>query len=77
MSGNSIFEKNNLIYVYYNGKKASWLDVFKDGKLKKSMQVNGTLAAMDKNGKFYFIEGDDYPKIVRYSEQFVDGSGEP
>jgi len=23
---------------------------------------------MDNKGKFYFIESEDYPKIVRYSE---------
>jgi hypothetical protein len=68
VSDNFIFERNNTIYVYYNGKKASWLDVFKRGKLSQSMKVKGTLAAMDDQGKFYFVEGEDYPKVVRYSD---------
>lgn len=68
VSGNFIFEKNNTIFVFYNGEKASWLDVFEDGKLIISTKVKGTLSAMDNEGKFYFIESADYPKIVRYSE---------
>ena len=69
VSGNFIFEKNNTIYVYYNGKKASWLDIFKDGKLVMSKEVKGILSIMDDKGKFYFIEGDDYSKICKYSEK--------
>jgi hypothetical protein len=68
VSGNFICEMKNKVYVYYNGKKASWLDVFKYGKLIKSMEVKGVLAAIDNEGKFYFIEGENYPRIVRYSE---------
>ena len=68
VSGNFIFEKNNKIFVFYNGEKASWLNVFEDGKLTISTKVKGTLSAMDNEGKFYFIESEDYPKIVRYSE---------
>ena len=68
VSGNFIFEKNNTIYVYYNGKKASWLDIFKDGKLIMSEEVKGILSAMDDKGKFYFVESEDYSKICRYSE---------
>ena len=68
VSGNFIFEKNNTIFVFYNGEKASWLDVLEDGKLIISTKVKGTLSAMDNEGKFYFIESEDYPKIVRYSE---------
>ncbi|MCX6575498.1 MAG: hypothetical protein NTV82_03780 [Candidatus Aminicenantes bacterium] len=68
VSGNFICEMKNTVYVYYNGEKASWLDVFKYGKLIQSMEVKGVLAAVDNEGKFYFIEGENYPKIVRYSE---------
>lgn len=68
VSGNFIFEKNNTMYVYYNGKKASWLDVFVDGKLTISKEVKGILSAMDDKGKFYFIESKDYSTICRYSE---------
>jgi len=68
IANNFIFEKNNTIYVYYDGKKASWLDIFEYGKLIRSMEVKGTLAAIDDEGRFYFIENEDYPKIVRYSE---------
>jgi hypothetical protein len=68
VANNFILEKNNTIYVYYDGKKASWLDIFEYGKLIKSMEVKGTLAAIDDEGRFYFIENEDYPKIVRYSE---------
>ena len=68
VSGNFIFEKNRTMYVYYNGKKTSWLDVFEDGKFILSKEVKGTLAAMDGQGKFYFIENEDYSKICRYSE---------
>jgi len=69
VSGNFIFEKNNTIYVYYNGKNASWLDIFKDGKLIMSKEVTGILSTMDDKGKFYFIESDDYSKLCRYSEK--------
>ena len=68
VANNFIFEKNNTIYVYYDGKKASWLDIFEYGKLIKSMEVKGALTAIDDEGRFYFIENEDYPKIVRYSE---------
>ena len=68
VSGNFIFEKNNTIYVYYNGEKTSWLDVFVDGKLTISKEVKGILSAMDDKGKFYFIESKDYSTICRYSE---------
>jgi hypothetical protein len=68
VANNVIFEKNNTLYVYYDGKKASWLDIFEYGKLITSMEVKGTLAGMDDEGRFYFIENEEYPKIVRYSE---------
>lgn len=68
VANNFIFEKNNTIYVYYDGKKASWLDIFEYGKLIKSKEVKGILAAMDDGGSFYFIENEDYPQVVRYSE---------
>lgn len=68
VANNFIFEKNNRIYVYYDGKKASWLDIFEYGKLIKSKEVKGILAAMDDGGSFYFIKNEDYPQVVRYSE---------
>ncbi len=68
VSGNFIFEQKDTIYVYYNGKKASWLDVFEDGKLIISKEVKGTLSAIDDKGKFYFIENEDNSKVSRYSE---------
>jgi len=66
VSGNFIFEENNTIYVYYDGEKASWLDVFEDGKLIISKKVKGILSAIDDKGKFYFIESEEYSKICRY-----------
>jgi len=68
VSGNFIFEENNTIYVYYDGEKASWLDVFEDGKLIISKQVKGILSAIDDKGRFYFVESEDYSKICRYSK---------
>jgi hypothetical protein len=68
VSGNFIFEKNNTIYVYYDGKKTSWLDIFEDGKMIISKEVKGVLSAMDDKGKYYFIESEDYLKICKYSE---------
>jgi len=67
VSGNFIFESDHKIFVFYDGKRASWLDVFEDRKMAASVQVKGSLFAIDHQGKFYFIENTDYPKIVRYS----------
>jgi hypothetical protein len=68
VSGNFIFEQKDTIYVYYNGKKTSWLDVFEDGKLIISKEVRGTLSAIDDKGRFYFIENEDNSKVSRYSK---------
>jgi len=66
IADNFIFNKGNNIFVSYNGNKANWLDIYENGELLKSLEVKGILRAIDFEGKFYFIEEEDYPKIVTY-----------
>ena len=68
VSGNYIYENNSFIIVYYNGNKASWLDIYENEKYIMSTQVKGTLFSIDSNGKLYFIENDEYPRVIRYSK---------
>ena len=54
------------LFVFYNGKKANWLDIYENNNFLKSLEVKGILCAIDENGKFYFVEEEDYPKLVVY-----------
>lgn len=66
VSGNLIHRTNDKLFVFYNGKKANWLDIYENNRFLKSLEVKGNLYAIDKDGKFYFAEDEGYPKLVVY-----------
>jgi len=66
VSGNLIHRMGDKLFVFYNGKKANWLDIYENNNFLKSLEVKGILCAIDENGKFYFVEEEDYPKLVVY-----------
>ncbi len=66
VSDNLIHKMGQYLYVFYNGETANWLDVYLDGELINSFQVSGILKSIDKSGKFYFVEDEDFYKIVVY-----------
>jgi len=66
VSGNLIHKKEDMLFVFYNGKAANWLDIFDEGKCIKSLQVKGVLRAIY-DEKFYFAEEEDYLKLVVYT----------
>lgn len=66
VSDNLIHKKENMLFVFYNGKAANWLDIFDEGKCIKSLQVKGVLRAIY-GEKFYFAEEEDYLKLVVYT----------
>ena len=66
VSGNLFHKIDDKLFVFYNGKKANWLDIYENQKFLKSLEVKGILCAIDDNSKFYFAEEEDYPKLVVY-----------
>lgn len=66
VSDNLIHKKIDMLFVFYNGKTANWLDIFDEGKCIKSLQVKGVLREMY-DEKFYFAEEEDYLKLVVYT----------
>lgn len=66
VSDNLIHKKEDMLFVFYNGKAANWLDIFDEGKCIKSLQVKGVLRAIY-DEKFYFAEEEDYLKLVVYT----------
>lgn len=64
-----IFEKNELLLVVLplslqNGKFI--MEIFKNYKYIGYLNVKGYLKAMDSKGRLYFVEEEDYTKVVRY-----------
>jgi hypothetical protein len=66
VSDNLIHKEEDMLFVFYNGKTANWLDIFDEGKCIKSLQVKGVLRAIY-GEKFYFAEEEDYLKLVVYT----------
>ena len=66
VSDNLIYKMGQYLYVFYNGETANWLDIYLDGELIDSLQVSGILKSIDMSGKFYFVENEDFYKIVVY-----------
>jgi hypothetical protein len=67
VSWNCVYESKRYLFAFYDGKNAKRLDVYRNKKLLSSMGVKGDLYLIDKAGRFYFIENDDYQKLVIYS----------
>ena len=67
VSDNLVHRRGNRLFVFYNGKMSNWLDVYYDEQFMRSVEVEGTLKAIDDLGKFYFVEGEDYLKLVIYT----------
>jgi hypothetical protein len=66
VSDNLIHKIGKYLYVFYNGETANCLDVFESEKLIISIEVDGTLKAVDSRGKFYFVEDENFFKLVIY-----------
>ena len=67
VSGNLIHRIEDKLFVFYNGKKANWLDIYENNKILKSLRVKGILCAIDNDSKFYFAEEEEHPKLIVYT----------
>jgi hypothetical protein len=66
----TVIEKNGRLYVTLKkfGKDTPHtLHVFANDKCIASLQVSGYAYAIDRKGRLYFSEEEDYPKMARYS----------
>jgi len=46
------------------------LDVLESEKLVASQKINGFAHAIDKQGRLYLVEEEEYPRVVRVSVEF-------
>ena len=68
-----IIEYRNTLYVCIRGFGSDAehsLDVFENGSQKATLTVNGIPHVADAQGRLYFVEEEDYPRLVRYSPDF-------
>lgn len=62
-------EHKELLYVWIQampGVSSNQLDLFRNYEALASLEVNGTAWAIDNQGRIYFAEVDEFPKVVRY-----------
>lgn len=65
-----IVEAGNRVFVFLRALdplQPKKLDVFENGKQVGILGVNGPPYAVDAQGRIYFAEEQDFPKVVRYS----------
>lgn len=63
------FEHKELLYVWIRampGVSSNQLDIFSNYQPIASLDVSGEAWAVDNQGRIYFAEVDDYPKVIRY-----------
>lgn len=67
----SAFEYKERVYVTFrtllNREVPNQLDIFEKGVSIASLDVDGFAYAIDKEGRLYFVEEEDFPKVVRYT----------
>jgi len=67
----SALEYKERVYVTFktllDEEVPNQLDVFEKGVPIASLDVDGFAYAIDKEGRLYFVEEEDFPKIVRYT----------
>ena len=62
-------EDRNTLYVCIRGLAPdadNSLDVFENGDQKATLTVNGMPYVADAQGRLYFVEEEDFPRVVRY-----------
>jgi hypothetical protein len=67
VSDNLIHKRGKRLFVFFNGRTSNWLDIYHDEQFVKSIKVEGSLKAIDGEGKFYFAEGEYYLRLVLYT----------
>jgi len=67
----SALEYKERVYVTFrtllNREVPNQLDIFEKGVPIASLDVDGFAYAIDKEGRLYFVEEEDFPKVVRYT----------
>ena len=67
----SALEYKERVYVTFrtllNREVPDQLDIFEKGIPIASLDVDGFAYAIDKEGRLYFVEEEDFPKVVRYT----------
>ncbi|MDH5466883.1 MAG: 6-bladed beta-propeller [Candidatus Aminicenantes bacterium] len=64
----SVLEHGKRLYVSmlaWEEDELNHLDVFENEKLIASQKINGFAHAIDKQGRLYLVEEEEYPKVVR------------
>lgn len=56
-----------VVFQAWDPRQQKKMDVFEKGKQVETLDVNGTPFAVDSQGRIYFAEEVDFPKVVRYS----------
>jgi hypothetical protein len=66
----SALKYQNRIYVNIddlNSDTPNQLDIFENGSYVTSLKIEGFAYAIDKRGRIYCVEGENIPRVVRYS----------
>jgi len=67
----SALEHKERVYVTFrtvlNREVPNQLDIFEKGVPIASLDVDGFAYAIDREGRLYFVEEEDFPKVVRYT----------
>ena len=69
----SVLEHGKKLYVtmmVLEEDEPNHLDVFENGKLIASQKIVGFALAIDKKGRLYIVESEDYPRVVRASVEY-------
>ena len=69
----SVLEHGKKLYVSmlaWEEDELNHLDVFENEKRVASQKITGFVHAIDKKGRLYLLEEEDYPRIVRASVVF-------
>lgn len=65
-----VLEYGNRLYITIRGRgryPQNQLEIFENNKAIAALTVGGFAYAIDKKGRIYFVEEEDFPKVVRYS----------
>ncbi len=69
----SVIEHGKKLYVTmmaWEEDELNHLDVFENEKLIASQKIAGFTHAIDKKGRLYLVEAEDYPRVVRASVEY-------
>jgi hypothetical protein len=74
----SVFEHKNRFYVNIKTSKPlvgdipNQLDIFENEEQIATLDVVGSAYAIDRQGRLYFAEEEDFPRVVRYIVRIMD-----